>query len=284
MNLMNIIKREQDPQPWSEGDNIPWNEPGFSARMLREHLSQDHDAASRRASKIDAHVEWIHDAVLGGQASRILDLGCGPGLYAQRLAARGHTCVGIDFSPASIAYARQQAQASGSACRYELGDLRQAPFGAGYDLAMLLYGELNVFCPDDARLILNKARTALRPGGILLLEPHTPDAIRAMGQEGRDWFASDIGLFAAKPHLVLTEHIWREAAQAVTIRHYVLDAATGQVSLMAQSMQRYTQQAYIKLLTEIGFGQVTVYPSLVGAPDPSQQGLLAITARKTQEA
>ncbi len=58
--LSDILKRNPDPTPWSEGDNIPWNEPGFSERMLKEHLTQEHDAASRRIEKIEQHVAWIH--------------------------------------------------------------------------------------------------------------------------------------------------------------------------------------------------------------------------------
>ena len=44
------------------------------------------------------------------RGARVLDLGCGPGLYTTRLAKLGHTCVGIDFSPASIAYAKAEAE------------------------------------------------------------------------------------------------------------------------------------------------------------------------------
>lgn len=66
MKLTDIPARKSPPEPWSEGDNIPWNEPGFSRRMLREHLSQSHDLASRRSDKIDAHVGWIHREALCG--------------------------------------------------------------------------------------------------------------------------------------------------------------------------------------------------------------------------
>ena len=103
MNLLDMINRSSVPVPWAEGDNIPWHDPGFSRRMLKEHLSQDHDAASRRFEKIDRHVNWIHHKVLSGRPTKILDLGCGPGLYASRLAKMGHECIGIDYSPASIA-------------------------------------------------------------------------------------------------------------------------------------------------------------------------------------
>ena len=104
MRLIDIVHRLPDAIAWREGDNIPWSEPEFSARMLREHLTQDHDMASRRAELIDRHVAWIHQELLGGQPSRVLDLGCGPGLYSSRLARLGHTCTGVDYSPASIAY------------------------------------------------------------------------------------------------------------------------------------------------------------------------------------
>ena len=49
MNLMDVIDRESPPVPWAEGEKIPWSDPAFSQRMLQEHLSQEHDAASRRA-------------------------------------------------------------------------------------------------------------------------------------------------------------------------------------------------------------------------------------------
>ena len=91
MNLLDVINRTDIPAPWSEGEKIPWDDPAFSERMLREHLSQEHDAASRRFEKIDAHVDWIHHELLSGRATRILDLGCGPGLYASRLARRAST-------------------------------------------------------------------------------------------------------------------------------------------------------------------------------------------------
>ena len=86
MDILELIERNPRPQPWSEGEKIPWDEPGFSRRMLREHLSQEHDAASRRFATIDRHVDWIHRSVLTGSPSRLLDLGCGPGLYSSRLA------------------------------------------------------------------------------------------------------------------------------------------------------------------------------------------------------
>ena len=280
MNLLDVIHRAQPPLPWSEGDKIPWHEPGFSRRMLREHMSQEHDAASRRSAKIDAHVAWIHDHVLARRPTRILDLGCGPGLYASRLARLGHTCMGIDFGPASIAYAVQAAEQEGLGCTYLLQDIRAADYGSDYGLAMLIFGEFNTFRPADARLILTKALQALSMDGILVLEPSTFEAVRREGQAGTSWWSAASGLFSDLPHLGLVENSWDAERSVATIRYYVLDAATGQVTRYASSSQAYTNPQYRDLLVESGFGEVAFYPSLTGNIDESQPELLAIVAHK----
>lgn len=280
MDLTDIVNRVRPPEPWREGDNIPWHEPGFSARMLHEHLSQAHDAASRRLTVIDQHIAWIFGHVLGGQPARVLDLGCGPGLYTQRLAARGCACTGVDFSPASIEYARAQADAEGLTCVYHLADLRQAEFGTAYDLAMLLYGEANVFRPADLRLILRKAHAALRPGGQLLLEPHTFEAVEALGHEPTAWTAQLAGLFSGQPHVLLSEAFWDAPSHAATHRYYVLAAGSGHATRYAQSFQAYTEAGYRALLEQCGFGDVRLYPSLTGDSAMQQVGLFALTAQR----
>ena len=280
MDLPDVVRRQPVPEPWSEGEKIPWNEPGFSQRMLREHLSQEHDAASRRSPTIDRHVEWIHRTILAGQPARIVDLGCGPGLYSSRLARLGHECVGIDFSPASIAYARESARKDKLRCTYLEQDIRVAEYGDGYDLAMLVYGELNVFRKSDATAILTKAHQALAPGGRLLLEVHTLDCVRALGMQPATWYSSAGGLFSASPHICLTESFWDDQQKVATHRYFVVDAATGAVTRHADSTQGYTDEEYRSLFEGCGFGAAVFYPSLMGEPDESQSGLVAIVCQR----
>ncbi len=288
MNLSDLVSRPA-PRPWSEGDNIPWNDPQFSQRMLKEHLSQDHDAASRRFQTIDRHARFIIARVLPtppGAPARILDLGCGPGLYAQRLAQAGHAVHGIDFSPASIDYARQfagnpagnSAASAGFACAFTLGDIRAVPYPAGNDLVMMIYGEFNVFCPADARAILTKAFAALKPGGRLLLEPHPEDFIRQLGKAPSTWYTAQSGLFSDQPHLMLFEACWDESARVVTNRHILVDAATGEVTRYAASYQAYTTAEYVSLIESCGFSHIEFFPSLTGEEDGSN--LIAIVAQK----
>jgi SAM-dependent methyltransferase len=277
-DLMSLVQRSQRADPWVEGEKIPWNEPAFSRRMLQVHLSQEHDWASRRAVTIRKQVDWIDREILSGRPARILDLGCGPGLYASQLAQRGHTCRGVDFSPSSIDYAREIAQKSNLPCTYELQDIREADFGSGCDLVMFIFGEFNVFKPEDAARILRKARVALRPGGSLLLEVHTYETVHDMGKQPAAWHSEESGLFSDRPHLYLQENFWDEARSVATLRYFIVDAQTGRVTRYAASTQAYTQAEYVKMLTENGFQNVDIYPSLTGEADPSQAAFFAIRA------
>jgi SAM-dependent methyltransferase len=263
MHLLDLIKRRVPPDSWAEGEKIPWHEPAFSARMLNEHLSQDHNAASRRSPIIDQHVNWIHTEVLANKATRILDLGCGPGLYTSRLAKKGHTCVGIDFAPASIAYARLQAEEGGLDCSYIEADIRQAEFESGYGLVMMVHGELNVFRPQETRMILEKARQAISGGGRLVIEVHTLEAVHALG-EGSQWHTAESGLFSDRPHLLLKEAYWDAGARVATERYYVVDAKSGEVTRYAASIQGYDEKQYRRLLEGCGFEDIEIHSSLGG--------------------
>ena len=282
MNLIDLVNRNPEPQPWEEGDNIPWSEPDFSQRMLIEHLSQDHNAASRKSSIIQQHIQWIHEVVLSEKPSKILDLGCGPGLYCHRLSSLGHHCFGIDYSPASIAYARQVAIEDHLNTIFTEADLREADYGTGFDVVMQIYGEINVFRPNHASLILKKAYQALKPGGILILEPHTFDAVQAWGTRSPSWYSSKSGLFATGSHLVLEEYFWDKDQKVATNRYFTINASSGSVIQYAQSVQAYTEQDYTELLEKCGFENIHFFPSLTGKPDPQQPQLIAILASKPE--
>jgi SAM-dependent methyltransferase len=265
MKLLDLVRREPEPEPWAEGDNIPWDDPEFSERMLAEHLCGEHDRASRCPAIIEKHVDWIHNGLLSAKPSRILDICCGPGLYLAQLADAGHECVGVDYSPAAVAYAKREAESRGLRCEYKRSDVRTAEFGAGFGLAMLVFGELNVFRPADALIILKKARLALADGGLLLLEPHTYTTVKEIGERPASWYSAAEGLFSAWPHICLTESFWDKAAETATVRYFVIEAASAEVSRYAQTFQAYSDERYCAVLEEAGFGGIEFYPAFGNA-------------------
>lgn len=256
MLLERWMDRPDRPDPWSEGEKIPWNDPEFSARMLTEHFSQDHDAASRRTGTIDAHVTWIDGELLSGRPSRILDLGCGPGLYSQRLADLGHTVVGVDYSPASIDYARRTATTG--RVSYVGADIREFTSSEPFDLVMVLFGEANVFQPGELRSMLSRYGERLGRGGTILLEAHTRAAVEQIGSAANHWRSRTSSVFSDRPHLWLEESWWHDDRGCAVQRWSIVDAATAEVTCHAATTQSYSDAEYLEMLTDAGFSSVDI--------------------------
>ncbi len=229
------------------GAKIPWDEPDFSRRMLEQHLNQEHDWASRRGPIIAAHAAWIAEQL--SVPSRILDMGCGPGLYTQALAERGHQCVGVDFSPASIEYARQRSADCDPKPEYILGDIRNYRSNQKFDCIIMTFGEFNAFIRKDAALLLEHCAEMLTENGLFILEAHTYDAVRAMGEAPATWQRHATGLFSAGPHLCLRENSWNAAEASALSRYFIIDAADTAVRQYVSFMQAYRLESYTKMLS-----------------------------------
>lgn len=284
MNLTDIFHRNMDLLPWEEGEKIPWDDPAFSRRILREHLTQEHDAASRRKAKIKKQIDWIHRHVLSGGTTHILDLGCGPGLYAAPFTRLGHTYTGIDFSPSCIEYAIENAPngrgQSQTGPYYRLGDIRSVEYGSGYGLVLYIFGALNIVRTEDARAILKKAYAALAPGGCIVLEASTLDAVDQIGNQPSMWYSAETGLFCDAPHLCLMETFWDEETTTATERFYIVEAASGTITRHAASTVAYTDEQLGEMLIQAGFGHVNFYPSLTGKEEADSQEMVVVTAQK----
>ena len=86
-----------------------WTDEYTSEQMLTYHLNADIDLSSRNEAFINRSVEWIVSRFAAAPGTKIADFGCGPGLYATRLAQREADVTGIDFSKRSIQYAQKVA-------------------------------------------------------------------------------------------------------------------------------------------------------------------------------
>jgi SAM-dependent methyltransferase len=146
-----------------------WTDEYVSARMLEYHLDPASDLASRRPEAIDALVKWLETHV-GLAGKKVTDLGCGPGLYAQRMAMHGARVTGIDFSSRSLAHARWQAAAKKLAIEYRLADYLKDDLPEAQNVATLIYGDYCALSPAQRATLLKRIAAMLRPGGYLLFD------------------------------------------------------------------------------------------------------------------
>lgn len=110
---------------------------------------------------------------IGPARQRVLDLGCGTGTFARRLAAAGHDVVAIDPAPAMIDHARRQPGAS--AVRWLACDLGGLPPGAPFDAVVMTGHAFQCLLADaDIEATLHGARRVLADGGRFLFETRNP--------------------------------------------------------------------------------------------------------------
>ncbi|MEW5960995.1 MAG: methyltransferase domain-containing protein [Chloroflexota bacterium] len=267
--LWKIYRRPEQPQPWTQGGNLPWDEPGFSERMLREHLDESHGAASRANAERRRQIEWLWERLALQPGSRVFDVTCGPGLYAVELARRGCRVTGIDFSPASLAYARDLAKSEGVADRCEWVDLDVRQMGeryrlAGFEAAILLYGQLAVFPQAEAQTLLGRIAESLRPGGRLAVE--LLDQARVDKTNSTWWFTDETGLWGERPFLHLGERFWHEA-EAISIERYsIIHLETGALTEVTLCDQTYAVATMVGMLKQAGFESIEVQPAWAGLP------------------
>ncbi len=105
---------------------------------------------------------------------RTLDLGCGPGTFADLF--QGEDYVGVDPNPRHIAYARRARPGA-----FLVDDLRRLPLPAQRFDQVLACGLLEGLADGSARAVVSEARRVLVPGGRLLVFAELP----ASGPFGR---------------------------------------------------------------------------------------------------
>lgn len=263
--LWRLYRRSQRPFPFTNSGNLPYDDPVFSVRMLAEHLDETHGAASRTAVERTAQLGWM-TAQLGLTAdSTLLDVTCGPGLYAVPFAKQGVRVTGIDFAPAAIAHARQLAQMEGVGARASFiqQDMRQMTLPANhFDAAILLYGQLAVMPKAEAQAVLAAIGAALKPNGRLLLEMLHPDHVDKT--DSNWWYTDDTGLWGDAPFLHLGERFW-DADERVSIeRYHILHLDSGKMDEITLCDQLYELDEIREMMATAGMGKTAVFPAWDG--------------------
>lgn len=130
----------------------------------------------------DTDVEVVARLLELRSGMRVLDIPCGHGRIANRLAAFGCHVVGVDSSPAFLDVARR----AGTGAAFQQADMREfEPESGGFDAVVNWFTSFGYFDEATDREILGRWRRALRPRGKLLVEGQNPTrlltAVQALG-------------------------------------------------------------------------------------------------------
>ncbi|WP_269849682.1 SAM-dependent methyltransferase [Methanosarcina horonobensis] len=160
-----IFSQTSKPPLFEPGELQFWNDPHISKSMLEAHLDQTHDRASRRTAEIEKTVSHLTYSGFLKTGDRVLDLGCGPGLYSSRLCLEGVRVTGIDISRRSIDYARTQAEKEGLDIDYICADFFSIEYEETFDAVLQAYGEICTFSDEKRNILLSLIHRALKDRG-----------------------------------------------------------------------------------------------------------------------
>jgi SAM-dependent methyltransferase len=262
LNLAALRDLQQPPVPFTPGEPLFWDDPHISAQMLAFHLDPGIDAASRNPETIDRSVSWIATTLGLQPGDAVLDLGCGPGLYASRLAGKGLRVTGVDYSRRSIAYASNYARELGLDITYRYQNYLQLADENQYEAALLIYGDFCPLSPGQRALLLQNVRRALKPGGYFVLDVSTREC-RKQHSNRNGWRVLASGFWKPGPHLLL-EDGFDYPAQSIWLDQAVVIEENGKISVYRNWFQDYTPETITAELQAGGFAFESLWGDLTG--------------------
>lgn len=162
------------PRPFSVYTaNELWTDVHTSEQMLAFHLNGEIDVSSRRTAFIDDSVRWLKEHFNLSEGSRVIDFGCGPGLYTSRLAHLGAEVCGIDFSSRSIEYAKAYARRMNLEVSYVDADYLEFRPEGTFDLITMIMCDFCALSPTQRRTMLRKFAGLLADQGRLVLDVYS---------------------------------------------------------------------------------------------------------------
>ena len=129
----------------------------------------------------DFWVRYVHELIhrYRLKVHSILDLACGTGNVAMRLARMGYEVWGVDISAPMVAEARRKAQEAGLDIHFEVQDASQLQLSKRFDLVLSLFDSLNyILSAEKLQEAFRRVHAHLQPGGAFLFDVNTEYALR----------------------------------------------------------------------------------------------------------
>ena len=265
------------PEPWSVSTvKELWTRPHLAKEMLKYHLSQETDHSSRKIESIDRIVDWL-DEQLEFDGKRVIDLGCGPGLYSRRMARRGARVTGVDFSANSLEYARTR---DTDGVEYVQADYLEDELPAGFDIAVMIYFDYCAQSPGNRRLLLDRIRALLEPGGRLALDLYGPGAFDAVGEHVQIEDRLMNGFFAPGDYVGVHRTDVYEEERLSLDRFFIVEP--GEAWQIFNWAQYYSPETAAAELAGAGFMVRAMAGGLDGEPLADDSKTIGVIAEKVE--
>jgi SAM-dependent methyltransferase len=209
----------------------------------------------------------------------LLDLGCGPGIYAELLDDFGFKVTGIDFSKRSIEYAKKSAEINKKEIGYFYQDYRTILYENQFDIVTLIYCDFGVLSSQDRNRVLCNIYRALKPGGLFIFDVWTLEQYTEFSNSQSVTYENG-GFWDENPYVCLKRGL----------RYDETDTFLEQYVVITEQQCRYyniwnaafDQEKISKELREVGFNQYEFYSDVSGKKFSGDSKTLCVVAKKVK--
>ena len=255
-----------------------WTDDHTSKKMLSFHLNEEIDVSSRNAEFIDRSVEWIASHFNISEGTKIADFGCGPGLYAARLAQRQADVTGIDFSTRSIQHAQEVASSEGLSILYVNQNYLEFEIDDRFQLILMIMCDFCALSPNQRRHMLSKFYALLESGGSVLLDVYSLTAFEQREETAKYEVNLLDGFWSPNKYYGFL-NTFKYKEEKVILDKYTLVEATG-TRTVYNWLQYFTPETLEMELAECGFAVDQLYSDVAGSPYNPESTEFAVVAKK----
>lgn len=255
-----------------------WTHPQTSKKMLEYHLDGTVDISSRKFSFIDKSVNWIESYFHLTPETTIADFGCGPGLYASRLAAKGAGVTGIDFSENSLSYAKQKARELSLTINYIHQNYLEYTTENKFDLIIMIMCDFCALSPYQRQGLLKKFHRFLNPKGQVLLDGYTFQAFGKKEECASYSKSTSKGFWSEKPYYEFF-NVFSYEEEKVTVDKITIIEESKSYTIY-NWLQYFSKDSLGKEFEEAGFQVKEYFADVAGTPFSSETDEFAIVAMK----
>jgi SAM-dependent methyltransferase len=246
--------------------------------MLAFHLNGEIDVSSRRTSFIDDSVRWMSECFDLSANSRIIDFGCGPGLYTTRFAKLGAEVCGVDFSSRSIEYAREFADRNKFDVSYIEADYLKYQLEGEFDLITMIMCDYCALSPEQRALLLVRFKELLSDRGRIVFDVYSLNAFADKTEESYYEKNQLNGFWSAEPYYGFVSSYKYEQEKVSLDKFTIIER--GRQREVYNWLQYFTPESLKQEVHAAGLEVEAVYGDVAGSQYDSGASEFAVVVTK----
>jgi len=254
-----------------------WTNEYTAQQMLSYHLNSEIEAASRNFNFIDRSVNWIVGKFQLTANSKIIDFGCGPGLYTSRFAKKGIDVTGVDFSKNSLEYARNYAEENGLKINYVQQNYLEFESDEKFDLITMIMCDFCALNPEQREKLLKIFKSILKPEGAILLDVYSEKAF-VEKEESASYELNQLYKFWSPQDYYGFVNIFKYPEELVSLDKYTI-IEPGTTKVVYNWLQYFSRETLTAEFRNCGFSRFDYFDDVAGKEFSEDGDVFSIVAR-----